>query len=240
MLRNGDTRGAEEWTRWAKDAFPGFYLELQRHGNLDFLEPLNTGLLGLAERLDVPIVATNDLHYVDQADAPLQDLMVCIQTNTNVKDERRLKMSDDSYYLKSPAEMEELFADLPEAVAATERIAESVDMTLDFSTLHLPEYRVASGEAPEAHLRERSWRGFTARYGEGTEEQRQRLDYELQVIDETRYTNYFLVVTDIADFAHRENILFGVRGSAASPSSCTASALRRSTPSNTNSSSSAS
>ena len=216
LIRNGDTAGAQEWTRWAKDAFPGFYLELQRHDGLDFLDPLNTGLLDLAERLDVPIVATNDLHYVHRADAPLQDLMVCIQTNTNVQDERRLKMSDDSYYLKSAQEMEELFADLPEAVAATERIAESVDMALDFSTLHLPEYRVAGGEAPDAHLRAKSWQGFTARYGEGTEEQRERLDYELEVIDKTRYTNYFLVVSDIADFARRERIMFGVRGSAAS------------------------
>ena len=216
LLRNGDMAGAEEWTRWAKDTFPSFYLEVQRHDGLDFLEGLNAGLLDLAERLDVPIAATNDLHYVHRADAPLQDLMVCIQTNTNINDERRLKMSDDSYYLKSAQEMEELFADLPEALAATERIAESVNMALNFSTLHLPEYRVPGGETPDAYLRARSWQGFAARYGEGTEEQRERIDYELQVIDKTRYTNYFLVVSDIADFARRERIMFGVRGSAAS------------------------
>ncbi len=216
LLVAGDTKRAEELARWSKDTFPSFYLELQRHENLDFLERLNQDLLALADKLDIPIVATNDLHYVHQEDAPLQDVMVCIQTNTNTSDEKRLKMSDESYYLKSPEEMEYLFADLPEALTSTERIAESVDLKLDFSTLHLPEYMPPEGTDSDSYLRRLCWQGFTERYGEGTGEQRERLSYELDVISQTRYPNYFLVVWDIVEFARREGIIFGVRGSAAS------------------------
>ncbi len=216
LIVDGNLAEAEELARTYKGTFPQFYMELQRHEGLDFLERLNEGLLTIADRADIPIVATNDLHYVYKQDAPLQDVMVCIQTNTNVNDDSRLKMSDDSYYLRSPEEMAYLFSDIPEALASTERIAESVDLELDFSTLHLPEYPVAAGEHADGYLRKLAWQGFGERYGDPTEEQRRRLEYELDVISETRYPNYFLVVWDIADFARRTGIVFGVRGSAAS------------------------
>ncbi len=216
LIIDGNLGEAEELARTYKGTFPQFYMELQRHEGLDFLDRLNEGLLTVAERADIPIVATNDLHYVYKQDAPLQDVMVCIQTNTNVNDDSRMKMSDDSYYLRSPEEMAYLFSDYPEALASTERIAESVDMELDFSTLHLPEYPVAEGDDADGYLRKLAWQGFDERYGEPTEEQRARLQYELDVITKTRYPNYFLVVWDIADFARRTGIVFGVRGSAAS------------------------
>ena len=217
LLINGDTYGAEELARWYMDSVPSFYLELQRHDNLPFLDTLNNGLLGLAERLDIPFVATNDLHYVRQEDAPLQDVMVCIQTNTTVNDDSRLKMSDESYYLKSPEQMAELFTDLPEAVANSERIAAACDVTLDFSTLHLPQYDVPGSEDADTYLRRLCWQGFDARYPDGDgPESRARLEYELDVITKTQYPNYFLVVWDIAEFARRSSIVFGVRGSAAS------------------------
>jgi len=217
LIMDGDMAGAEELVRWFRGSVPSFYLELQRHENLPFLDGLNAGLINLAERLDVPLVATNDLHYVRQEDAPLQDVMVCIQTNTTINDESRLKMSDDSYYLKGPEEMAELFADLPEAIANTERIAAESETTLDFSTLHLPQYSVPTEETADGYLRRLCWQGFQERYPEGgTGEATKRLEYELDVITETQYPNYFLVVWDIADFARRSEIVFGVRGSAAS------------------------
>ena len=217
LLIDGDTTGAEELARWYQGSVPDFYLELQRHSNLPFLDGLNAGLLGLAERLDIPLVATNDLHYVEQEDAPLQDVMVCVQTNTTINDESRMKMSDESYYLKGPDEMVSLFSDIPEAIANTQRIAESCDTTLDFSTLHLPQYPVPTDEDADTYLRRLCWQGFEARYPDGgTEAAKERLSYELDVIQTMRYPNYFLVVGDIADFAREKEIVFGVRGSAAS------------------------
>ncbi|MDA1215870.1 MAG: DNA polymerase III subunit alpha [Chloroflexi bacterium] len=214
---DGDTNQAIEIARWYKETFPNFYLELQRHDDLPFLDDLNRGLLNLGEKLDIPLAATNDLHYVKREDAPYQDVMVCIQTNTNLQDDKRLKMSDDSYYLKGPDEMAYLFDDLPEAIDNTQRIADMCDVTLDFSTLHLPQYDTPDGEDADAYLRKLCWTGFGERYATGSPEgAKERLEYELDVITQTQYPNYFLVVWDIAEFAHRSDILLGVRGSAAS------------------------
>jgi DNA polymerase-3 subunit alpha len=217
LIMDGSQADAEELVRWYQGTVPNFYLELQRHENLPFLDGLNAGLLNIAEKLDVPLVATNDLHYVAAEDAPLQDVMVCIQTNTTISDESRLKMSDESYYLKDPGEMAALFPDLPEAIANTEKIAASCQVELDFSTLHLPQYHTPEGEDADGYLRRLCWQGFSERYADGgTKEAKQRLSYELDVITETQYPNYFLVVWDIAAFARRCDIIFGVRGSAAS------------------------
>ena len=217
LIMDGNIKEAEELVRWYQASVPNFYLEIQRHTNLPFLDGLNAGLLGIAERLDVPIVATNDLHYVNEQDAPLQDVMVCVQTNTTIHDESRMKMSDDSYYLKAPGEMEALFADLPEAIANTRQIADMCETTLDFSTLHLPNYSIPTDEDADTYLGRLCWQGFNERYPDGgTQESKDRLTYELQVIQTTQYPNYFLVVWDIAAFARGNDIMFGVRGSAAS------------------------
>ena len=216
-LIDGQYERARELARRSLGTYPAFYLEMQRHENLDFLEPLNNGLLKLGEELDIPIVATNDLHYVDRADASLHDVLLCIGTNATVHDEKRFKFDADSFYLKSPEEMAELFEDLPEAVAVTQRIADSTDVSLDFSTLHLPQYATPDGEDADAHLRRLCWQGFGERYPGGPPgEHKERLAYELDVISQTQYPNYFLVVWDIAEFARRNDIVFGVRGSAAS------------------------
>ena len=217
LLMDGNQAGAEELARWYQGSVPNFYLEIQRHTNLPFLDGLNAGLIRLAEKLDIPIVATNDLHYVNQEDAPLQDVMVCVQTNTTVNDEGRMKMSDESYFLKGPDEMAALFSDLPEAISNTQKIADSCDVSLDFSTLHLPQYNIPTDEDADTYLRRLCWQGFSERYPSGgTDLAVDRLNYELEVIKTTQYPNYFLVVWDIADFARQNDIVFGVRGSAAS------------------------
>ncbi len=216
-LIEGAYERARELARRSLGVFPEFYLEMQRHENLEFLERLNAGIMRLGEELDIPIVATNDLHYVDKSDAELHETLLCIGTNTTIHDEKRFKFDADSFYLKSPEEMGELFADLPEAVEITQRIADSTDVSLDFSALHLPEYATPEGEDAEGHLRRLCWQGFGERYGEGAPEaHKERLSYELDVIAQTQYPNYFLVVWDIAEFARRNDIVFGVRGSAAS------------------------
>jgi DNA polymerase-3 subunit alpha len=217
LIIDGNIKEAEELVRWYQASVPNFYLEIQRHSNLPFLGDLNDGLVKIAERMDIPLVATNDLHYVNQEDARFQDVMVCVQTNTTVNDENRMKMSDESYYLKGPSEMAAMFADLPDALANTQKIAELCETTLDFSTLHLPQYDVPAGEDADDYLGKLCWQGFTQRYPDGgTEDAKTRLGYELDVIKTTQYPNYFLVVWDIADFARKNDIVFGVRGSAAS------------------------
>ena len=216
-LINGDYNNAREIAKWCMDSFPEFYLEIQRHENLDFLDPLNEGILKLGEELDIPLVATNDLHYVDKEESTLHDVLLCIGTNSTVEDEARFRFSDESFYLKSPEEMKELFIDIPEAVSNTQLIADSTDVSLDFSTLHLPQYRTPNDENADTYLRNLCWQGFDSRYPEGaTESSKERLGYELDVISETQYPNYFLVVWDIAKFARQNDIVFGVRGSAAS------------------------
>ena len=217
LIIDGNIKEAEDLVRWYQASVPNFYLEIQRHTNLPFLDGLNAGLVKIAEHMDIPLVATNDLHYVNQEDARFQDVMVCVQTNTTVNDENRMKMSDESYYLKGPDEMAAMFADLPEALANTQKIAEMCETTLDFSTLHLPQYDVPEGEDADDYLGKLCWQGFTERYPDGgTEDAKTRLGYELEVIKTTQYPNYFLVVWDIADFARKNDIVFGVRGSAAS------------------------
>ena len=216
-LIDGDYNRARELARWHRDTFPGFYLEMQRHENLDFLDRLNHGILKLAEELDLPLVATNDLHYVNKDDSYLHDVLLCIGTSAKIQDEKRFRFSADSFYLKSPDEMADLFHDLPEAVDNTQTIADAANVELDFSSLHLPQYPTPNDEDADGYLRRICWQGFDARYPAGApDEHRERLGYELDVISETQYPNYFLVVSDIADFARRNGILFGVRGSAAS------------------------
>lgn len=217
QLMDGNMEKAAELVRWYQATFPHFAMEIQRHQNLDFLDGLNDGILRLAEKMDLPLVATNDLHYVEPTDSRLHEVLLCIGTNATVDDPNRFRFSDESYYLKSPDEMAELFGDLPEALSHTQTIADMTDVELDFSTLHLPQYDTPDGEDADGYLRKLCWQGFSERYPEGgTPEQQQRLDYELDVISKTRYPNYFLVVWDIADFARRSDIVFGVRGSAAS------------------------
>lgn len=216
-LIDDDYTRARETIRWCQDTFPAFYMEMQRHENLDFLDRLNHGLLTLADKMKVPIVATNDLHYVSQSDSSLHDTLLCIGTNATIHDENRFKFSADSFYLKSPEEMAYLFHDLPEATLESQKIADSTNVELDFSTLHLPQYRAPDGEDADSYLRKRCWQGFEARYPAGAPpEKSDRLGYELDVITKTQYPNYFLVVWDIAEFARENDIVFGVRGSAAS------------------------
>ena len=215
LIAQGRQDAAREAASWYKDLFGDYYLELMRHGGVEQLPAINQGLMELNRDLGLPLVATNDSHYIFAKDAPLQDLLICIHTNTNLQDAKRLKMDEDSYYLKSAAEMADLFRDVPEATANTEAIAEMCNLELDFSQLHLPQHELPEGVTADQHLAGLC-RGALGRRipGHGPDEE-QRLESELEVIKQTRFANYFLVVSDIAAFARREGILSAVRGSAA-------------------------
>jgi DNA polymerase-3 subunit alpha len=199
---------------WYKEAFGDYYLEIQRHP-IPELEQINQELVSLSAKLNIPPVATFDVHYVDKQDAPAHELLLCIQTNTSVYDEKRLKMAGDFFYLKSPEEAEQLFADLPQAVENTQAIADMCQLELDFTKLHLPQVELPQGRKADDFLAELCWQGLGKRYLEPGSEVKERLSHELDVIQKTKFAHYFLVVWDIISFARERGIYFGVRGSAA-------------------------
>ncbi len=221
LLADGNYDGAVKAAGWYRELFgDGYFLELQQHEHVPQLGQINEGLLRLAQDTRLPLVATNDAHYVHQKQSNLQDIYICIQTNTTVRDEKRLRMEDDSYYIKSPQEMEELFAGLPanvtsEAMANTGVIADMCDVSLEFGQTHLPRYDTPGGMDADEYLAQVCEEGFRRRYPNASAEAVERLRYELEVIRYTRFANYFLVVWDIIKFVRQREILFGVRGSAA-------------------------
>lgn len=192
----------------------GFYVEIQDHGIPEQKQVLPQ-LVDYARRHDIPIVAANDVHYLNQDDASVQELLVCIQTNRTLNDPNRMKMSTDQLYFKSGAEMDALFGDVPGALTNTIKIAERCAFDLDFGRLHLPEPEIPDGLSAQEYLAQLSWAGLPARYGEPSEEIRKRLEYELYVIEKTGFPSYLLIVRDFAMFARERGIPFGVRGSAA-------------------------
>ncbi|HEU4759111.1 MAG TPA: DNA polymerase III subunit alpha, partial [Dehalococcoidia bacterium] len=195
---------------------PGFYIEVQEHG-IGEHEGLNRDLVRLARETGLPLAATNDVHYVNREDAPNQDILLCIGTNTTVLDEKRLRMAGEpeAYHLKSEEEMRALFPELPEAVDNTWRIAERCDLTLEFGRLQLPQADVPAGTSADEHLARLCLEGLARRYAEGAEEPRRRLEYELDVVRQTGFADYILVVHDFAQYARNRGILMAVRGSAA-------------------------
>ncbi len=214
LILQGKLAEASETARWYKKTFGDFFIEIQRQP-IPELERVNPDLIKMAKDLDIPLVATNDVHYIHRDDAATHDLLLCIGTNSTVNDEKRLKMAGDFFYLKSPLEMAEAYKDIPEAIENTQRIAEMCDLKLDFTRLHLPEIELPPGKNAQEYLRDLCYEGFSKYYPNPTPEIEQRLKYELEVIDKTQFANYFLVVWDMLSYARRQGILVGVRGSAA-------------------------
>ena len=214
FILEGRSQEAKESALWYKKLFGDYYLEIQRHP-VPEIEQINQGLLSIAAELDIPVVATNDVHYIDRQDARWQDLLLCIQTNASVHDERRLKMAGDTFYLRSPQEMQELFSDVPQALENTGRIAQLCNLDLEFGRLHLPEVGLPEGKTGDEYLAELCRHGLTQRYESPSPEVEARLKYELEVVRQTQFAHYFLVVWDIVAFTRQSNIFCGVRGSAA-------------------------
>ncbi|MFC1989469.1 DNA polymerase III subunit alpha [Chloroflexota bacterium] len=214
LILGGRLDEAGQAALWYKQTFENFYLEIQRHPITE-LEQVNQALISMGKELDIPLVATNDAHYIKQEDASAHDLLLCIGTNSSIHDEKRMRMAGDFFYLKSPQEMEELYRDIPEAIENTGHIAEMCNLQLEFGRLHLPEIELPEGKTADQYLAELCYEGLPRYYPDLTPEIKQRLDYELEVIKQTQFADYFLVVWDIIFFTREHNILFGVRGSAA-------------------------
>ncbi len=216
LLADGNDEAAALAAAWYKERFgDGYFLEIQRHEHVPQLPKINEGLIAMGRKLDIPLVVTNDAHYVNQVESPLQDIYICIQTSTTVNDEKRLRMEDDSYYIKSPAEMLQLFPDFRPALENTQLVSDMCNVDLDFGQTHLPKYPTPNATDADEYLAQLCEEGFQRRYPHPTTEAKDRLRYELDVIRHTRFANYFLVVWDIIDFVRNNNILYGVRGSAA-------------------------
>ena len=192
-----------------------FYLELQDHG-LDGQKTANRGLLELHRKMGIPLVATNDVHYVLKSHSEMQDVLLCIQTGKTVDDPNRMRFDSKEFYLKDQREMALLFGEYGDALENTALIAQRCNVELQFGTLHLPEYHVPQEHTPDSYLLELCLEGIKWRYGEMNDTIDQRLTFELKVIKQMGYTTYFLIVWDFIDFARKNDIPVGPgRGSAA-------------------------
>ncbi len=221
MVMEGRDEEAREMVGWYQDVFgkENFFLELQQH-DIPELETLNKWLLeyGRTNHTNVPLVATNDVHYVMEADYDPHDTLLCIQTSALKSDKDRLRMSDPSYHLTSQDEMWRFFGnEAPEALSNTLKVAEMCDLNLDTEGYHLPVFPVPEGYDSASYLRYLCEKGLQWRYGAGadTPEIRDRLSYELNIIHNMGFDTYFLIVWDLCQFARHADIWWNVRGSGA-------------------------
>lgn len=220
-ILNGDYSGAKVEALELRDIFgiDNFYLEIQNHF-LDDDKPAIEGLVKLAEEIGAPLVATNDAHYIKRGDAKAHDVLLAIQTGSTVDDENRMRFANDEFYLKSEAEMLELFPSHPEAIENSHKIAERCNVRFEFGEYHLPEFIPPEDMTNKDYLRKLCYEGLERRYGSEANEQssiyRDRLESELEVIEKMGYVEYFLIVWDFIHYAKSNDIPVGPgRGSAA-------------------------
>jgi DNA polymerase III subunit alpha len=193
---------------------PGnFFLELQDHG-LPEQRVLNEKLLRLAPETGLPLVVTNDLHYVHEVQADAHDVLLCVGTGNNIDTPNRMKFETRDFWLKSASQMAALFTDQPDAIRNTRLISEMTDVKLPIGNLRIPNFPVPAGETAESWLRKECERGLERRYGTVTPTLQARLDYELGVILSMGYAGYFLIVADFIAFAREQRIQTTCRGSA--------------------------
>jgi DNA polymerase-3 subunit alpha len=214
---DGDIEGARESVAAYRDIFgkDRFLLEVQRHG-IDRQVEVNGALARFGQEFGLRLCATNDLHYVHRHDSEAHDVLLCLQTGARFNDPNRWRFSTQENYLKTPAEMIEAFADLPEALASTLEVADQCSLKLNLGATLLPPFDVPDGMKPDEYLTQLVLKGLEWRFGEPSSEVKQRADEELSVISQTGYASYFLIVWDFYNFARQSGIVVGPgRGSAA-------------------------
>ena len=217
LLRN-DYEGAKNTALWYKNLFGegNYYLEIQDHG-IDEQHRTNPDIIRIARELDIPLVATNDAHYVKKEDAEIQKILLCIQTKKTINEDTGMGFSTDEFYVKSGDEMLELFPEYPDAIANTNKVAEMCNVDFTFGNSILPNYDVPEGMTHFEYFQKLCYDGFEKRYGaNGPQEYKDRLDYELGIIDSMGFTDYFLIVWDYINYARSVGIPVGPgRGSGA-------------------------
>src|SRR5437773_2066064 len=214
---DNDLDGAREAIATYRDIFDKdrFLLEVQRHG-IDKQDRVNEALIGLGKEFGLRLCATNDLHYVHRHDSEAHDVLLCLQTGARFNDPNRWRFSTQENYLKTPAEMIEAFADMPEALASTLEVADQCDLKLSLGATLLPPFDVPDGMKPDQYLRQLVLNGLDWRFGKPAPAAKERAEQELSVISQTGYASYFLIVWDFYNFARQNGIVVGPgRGSAA-------------------------
>ncbi len=216
-LLQEDYDAARSYALELKDIFgeDNFYLELQDHG-IPEQRAVNQGIMRLSRELDLPLVVTNDAHYLRREDSVIQDVLLCIQTGKTVDDPKRMKFQTDEFYLKSEEELRQLFPNCPEAFENTAKIAQRCNLDFEFHKYHLPSFPVPEGYTNEEFFRKLCEDGFSQRYENPPKEYRERLEYEIGVISRMGYVNYYLIVWDFIRYAKESGIPVGPgRGSGA-------------------------
>jgi DNA polymerase-3 subunit alpha len=217
-LLNNDIQRAEKKLAWYLEVFgrENFFLELQSH-NIKGLQETNQRLVDLGKRFQVEFIAANDTHYINKEDAKLQDILLAIQTGSLIADPHRMRMGDETYYLRTPDEMKALFGNIPGAIENTLKIAERCNVDLTPSGYHLPLFTVPENETTQTYLRSLCDSGLQRIYGEHTADDhiQKRLNYELEVIHDMGFDAYFLIVWDLCRHATERGIWYNARGSAA-------------------------
>ena len=217
-LLRGDYEQAKETALWYKKVFgeENFYLELQNHGLKEQLsiEPM---ILKLSSETGIPVVATNDVHYINKEDSKIQKVLICIQTNKTINEATGLDFETDEFYLKSEAEMSALYKEIPQAITNTQIIADKCNIEFEFGNTKLPNFDVPDNKDHFEYFKERCYDGFFKHYGKNYDPSYlQRLDYELEVINKMGYVDYYLIVSDFIDYAKSKGIPVGPgRGSGA-------------------------
>ena len=212
-----DYEAARDYALTMADIFGegNFYLELQDHG-IDEQRPVNQGVLRIARETGLPLVVSNDAHYLRKEDAAMQDVLLCVQTGKTVDDENRMKFQTEEFYLKSEEELRQLFPNVPEAFENTVKIAERCNLEFVFNEYHLPSFPVPEGYTNEEYFRKLCYDGFRERYENPPKEYVDRLEYEIGVISRMGYVNYYLIVWDFIRYAKENGIPVGPgRGSGA-------------------------
>ncbi len=225
-ILQGDERGALSIAGIYSDIYPGrFYLELMENGIVE-QRKVNRALIEMARRLSLPMVATNDCHYMKRQDAAAHDVLLCIQTGKTISDPGRIRMTTDEFYVKSPEEMVRAFSEVPEAISNTLAVAERCSFAFTFGTFQFPEYRAPEGEDINAYFEKEVHQGFTRRSGRlfagKTDPEKlrplylDRVEKEIDTIVRMGFAGYFLIVADFINYAKNSNIPVGPgRGSAA-------------------------
>ena len=216
-LMGEDYEGAKEYALKLSNIFGegNFFLELQDHG-IDEQRPVNQGIQRLSRETGLPMVITNDAHYLRKEDAKMQDVLLCIQTGKTVDDQNRMKFQTQEFYVKSEEELRSLFPGLDEAFENTVKIADRCNLEFTFHEYHLPAFPVPAGYTNEGYFRELCYKGFQERYPREPKEYKDRLEYEISVISSMGYVNYYLIVWDFIRYAKEQGIPVGPgRGSGA-------------------------
>ena len=217
QLLNGDYQKAKETALWYKEVFGenNYFLELQNHGIRE-QSLVNPQIIRLSKETGIPLVATNDVHYILKDDAHMHKVLLCIQTGSKITDENPLEFKTEEFYLKTAEEMSALFPNVPEAIANTAKISERCNVEFEFGKIKLPRFDIGDKDHFN-YLKEKSLEGLKRIYGENPESVvTLRLDYELSIINRMGYVDYFLIVADFVNYAKSHGIPVGPgRGSGA-------------------------